>query len=126
MEIKVREVAGYGHLGLADDGSVVIKSSPRMRVMDIASVYSCEYTPDDIREEFPFLSLAEIHQAIAYFLEHREEIDPRCPPLYPDPEPSASTYLMRRSWSTARMYWSSSGVRFPRVFSSSIPMTSMV
>jgi hypothetical protein len=75
MPLEVTPLPGYNLLGRTPDGTVTLQAHPRLRVLDIACDYSCEYLPEDIKAQYPFLSLSEIHQAIAYYLEHREEID---------------------------------------------------
>jgi len=75
VPLEVTPLPGYLLLGRTPDQTVVLQSCPRFRVLDIACDYSCEYTPEDIMAQYPFLSLAEIHQAIAFYLGHRREID---------------------------------------------------
>ena len=64
MPLEVTPLPGYLLLGRTPDQTVVLQSCPRFRVLDIACDYSCEYTPEDIMAQYPFLSLAEIHQAM--------------------------------------------------------------
>ena len=47
----------------------------RVRVQDIVS--DCErhgMSPDEIAREFPHISLAQVHAALAYYFDHRDEI----------------------------------------------------
>ncbi|MBC8870315.1 MAG: DUF433 domain-containing protein [Planctomycetes bacterium] len=47
----------------------------RIRVQDVAVWHECQgQTPDEIVARFPELSLADVHAALAYFFDHREEI----------------------------------------------------
>ena len=32
-------------------------------------------TPEELVEQFPFLTLAQIHDALAYYYDNREEVD---------------------------------------------------
>ena len=56
-------------------GSPIIRGT-RTRIIDIVIEY--EYlgkTPDEIVNAHPYLNLAQIHDAISYYYDNREEID---------------------------------------------------
>ena len=47
----------------------------RIRVMDIVVWHELRgYSPDEIVGMFPGITLADIHAALAYYFDHREEI----------------------------------------------------
>lgn len=47
-----------------------------IRVINVASAYEHSgYSPDEIAEFYPDLSLADIHTAIAYYYDHLDEFD---------------------------------------------------
>lgn len=47
----------------------------RIRVLDIYVWYELHgRTPEQIVSDFPHLSLADVHAALAYYFDHREEI----------------------------------------------------
>jgi uncharacterized protein (DUF433 family) len=47
----------------------------RIRVQDVAILYEeAGNTPAQIHEAFPSVTLAQIHAALAYYLDHRDEI----------------------------------------------------
>jgi len=57
-------------------GGVPIIRNTRIRIIDIAIEY--EYlglAPDEILESHPHLRLEQIHDALSYYYENREEID---------------------------------------------------
>jgi len=57
------------------NGSPVIKGT-RMRVVDIAIEYEhLNYTPDEIANAHPHLRLEQVHDALSYYYENREELD---------------------------------------------------
>lgn len=47
----------------------------RIRVQDIVLWTEQGRSPDQIVADFPQLSLADVHAALAYYYDHREEID---------------------------------------------------
>lgn len=53
-------------------------SGTSTKVTDIViDTYTWNLTPEQIRDNHPDLTLAEIHSALAYYHDHREEIDPQ-------------------------------------------------
>ena len=47
----------------------------RVRVQDIVSDHECHgRTPEEIASEYPHISLAQVHAALAYYFDNREEI----------------------------------------------------
>jgi len=56
-------------------GSPVIAGT-RTKVMDIVIRYEfAGMTPDEIIEQFSHLTLAQIHDALSYYYEHKSELD---------------------------------------------------
>lgn len=47
----------------------------RIRVLDVAIYHDIGKTPAEIVEMFPSITEADVHAAIAYYLDHREEIE---------------------------------------------------
>lgn len=48
----------------------------RIRVMDIVLLHqSRDMTPTQIAEAYPSITLADVYAALAYYLDHRDEID---------------------------------------------------
>ncbi|RIK81171.1 MAG: hypothetical protein DCC68_09520 [Planctomycetota bacterium] len=47
----------------------------RIRVQDIVLWNEEGRSPEEIVGEFPQLSLADVHAALAYYFDHRDEID---------------------------------------------------
>ncbi|MCH8043890.1 MAG: DUF433 domain-containing protein [Planctomycetes bacterium] len=58
------------------DGSVkAFIAGTRVRVQDIVSDHECHgRTPDEVANEYPHISLAQVHAALAYYFDNREEI----------------------------------------------------
>jgi len=55
-------------------GSPIIKGT-RTTVASIAEYYLMGLTPEEIQRELPHLSLAQVFDALAFYLDHREIID---------------------------------------------------
>lgn len=57
-------------------GGVPIIKGTRMRVIQIAQEYiKLGYTPEDIINAHPHLTLAQIHDALSYYYEGKEDFD---------------------------------------------------
>lgn len=51
----------------------------RIRVQDVYVWHELEgMSPDEIVAEFPHLSLGQVHAALAYYYDHRDEIQAAC------------------------------------------------
>jgi len=62
------------HIELDDHGVARIAGS-RSRVVNIVLDTRSGMTPYDIRRQYPHLSLAQIHAALAYYYDHQTELD---------------------------------------------------
>ena len=58
-----------------DDRGVAKIIGSRSKVKQIVRDIRGGYTPEKIHEEYPHLSMAQIHAALAYYYDHREEVD---------------------------------------------------
>jgi len=76
---KALKTADTGHFHIAVKegvcgGKPVIKGT-RITVASIAGLYIMGYGPEEIQREYPHLTLSQVYDAIAYYLDHREEIN---------------------------------------------------
>ncbi len=62
------------HIGIDDRGTARIVGH-RIRVIDIVWDTRGGMTPEMIHDAYPSLKLAEIHAALAYYYDHRDELD---------------------------------------------------
>lgn len=68
-------VASISHIVLDEKGVARVAGS-RSRVIDIVLDKRANgWTPEQIREQHPHLSLSQIHAAFAYYYDHQAEID---------------------------------------------------
>jgi uncharacterized protein (DUF433 family) len=64
-----------GHIVMGEDRVARIAGS-RSRVIDVALDQKAHgMTPEQIRQEYPHLSLAQIHAALAFYYDHQRELD---------------------------------------------------
>jgi uncharacterized protein (DUF433 family) len=64
--VKIKDVS---------DGSPIIEGT-RTRVIDIAIEYEMlGHSPDEIISSHPHLSLPQVHDALSFYYENREELD---------------------------------------------------
>jgi len=63
----------YIHL---DEKNVPIITGSTMKVVElITSVKAYGWTPEELHENYPHLSMSQIYSALAYYWDNREEID---------------------------------------------------
>jgi uncharacterized protein (DUF433 family) len=66
---------GYRYVELDDQGAAVLTGT-RIKVAHlIEQMQAWGLTPEQAREGFPQLSLAQVHSALAYYHDHAAEID---------------------------------------------------
>jgi uncharacterized protein (DUF433 family) len=68
---------GHSHIAIKRGvcgGKPVIRGT-RVSVASIAAFYLMGFGPEEIQRELPHLTLAQVYDAIAYFLDHRDEIN---------------------------------------------------
>jgi uncharacterized protein (DUF433 family) len=76
---KALKFADTGHSHIAINKSIcggtpIIKGT-RVSVANIAGLFLMGFGPEEIRRELPHLTLAQVYDAIAYFLDHRDDIN---------------------------------------------------
>jgi uncharacterized protein (DUF433 family) len=58
-----------------DDKGVARVAGTRSRVSQIVCDVRNHLTPEQIHESYPHLSLAQVHAALSYYYDHKQEID---------------------------------------------------
>lgn len=65
----------YTHIEIQSDG-VPYLSGTRTKVLEIAlDRIAHHWDADEIRRQHPHLSLGQIHAALSYYFDHKEELD---------------------------------------------------
>lgn len=66
----------YPHIVKTNGVPARLERQPRTRVAMIVTDYlAYGWSPDEICRQHPYLKLAEVHAAMAYYYDHQQEID---------------------------------------------------
>jgi hypothetical protein len=69
-------IASYPHIVKETGSPARLESHPRTRVAMIVMDYLGRgLAPEEIVRHYPYLTLAEVHSAMTYYHDHRDEID---------------------------------------------------
>lgn len=65
----------YPHVELNDKGVPII-SGTTMKVIELVREHFAQnWSPQELQEQHPYLSMPQIHSALAYYWEHKQELD---------------------------------------------------
>ena len=65
----------YYHVELSDDGVPMI-SGTTMKVIELVRERNAHnWSPEELYEQHPYLSMSQIHSALAYYWAHKQELD---------------------------------------------------
>jgi uncharacterized protein (DUF433 family) len=66
----------YPHVIRAEDGTPCLERHPRIRIAQLAADHiGYGWSAEEIVRQYPHLNLAEVHAALGFYYDHREEID---------------------------------------------------
>lgn len=65
----------YEHIVLSDAGIPSIAGTTMKVVELVAAQAAYGWSPEELHFQFPHLTLGQIHSALAYYWDHREELD---------------------------------------------------
>jgi uncharacterized protein (DUF433 family) len=66
----------YPHIVKEPDRPARLERHPRTRVAMIAAEYLWRgWSAEEIARQYPYLTLGEVHAAMTYFFDHRDEIE---------------------------------------------------
>lgn len=66
----------YPHIQKVSGHPAILEKNPRTRVSMIVADYLWRgWSAEEIVRHYPYLTLAETHAALAYYFDHREEIE---------------------------------------------------
>jgi uncharacterized protein (DUF433 family) len=65
----------YPHLTINADGAPLIAGTT-MKVVELVMAHQAHgWSPEELHFQFPYLSLGQIHAALGYYWDHRDELD---------------------------------------------------
>ncbi|MBO3459778.1 DUF433 domain-containing protein [Aetokthonos hydrillicola Thurmond2011] len=65
----------YKHI-LVDEHNVPFIEGSSMKIVElVTSVHAYGWSPEELHFQYPHLSMSQIYSALAYYWEHKEEID---------------------------------------------------
>lgn len=67
--------AEYAHISLNADGVPILSGARAKVVLIVIDHVGRGWEAHEIRREYPHLSLGQIHSALAYYYDHKEEMD---------------------------------------------------
>ena len=73
--LKYETIEGYKHVGLDEKGVPYIQGTT-MKVVELAvenAVY--KWNAEELQVQHPYLTLGQIHSALSYYHDHKNEID---------------------------------------------------
>lgn len=65
----------YRHILVDEDNVPFIKGTSMKVVELITSIHAYGWSPEELHFQYPHLSMSQIYSALAYYWEHKEEID---------------------------------------------------
>lgn len=68
-------IAAINHIEIDDRGVAYIAGSRSKVWMIVVDIFRRGYTPEQEVDHFPHLSLAQVHAALSYYFDHKDEID---------------------------------------------------
>lgn len=65
----------YKHI-LLDERNVPFIAGTTMKVVElVTSVHAYDWSPEELHFQYPHINMSQIYSALAYYWEHKEEID---------------------------------------------------
>ena len=65
----------YQHIVMDENGVPVVGGTTMKVVELVAETLGYGWSPEELHFQHPYLSMAQVHSALAYYFDHREELD---------------------------------------------------
>lgn len=65
----------YEHIVVDESGVPLIEGTTTKVIELVLDVLAYGWSPDEIQFQHPYLTLGQIHSALAYYWDHKEELD---------------------------------------------------
>ena len=66
---------GYEHIVISDNGVPIIEGTGTKVIELVLENMSYGWSPEELHLQHPYLSLGQIHSALAYYWDHKDELD---------------------------------------------------
>jgi uncharacterized protein (DUF433 family) len=66
---------GYEHIAVGEDDIVVIADAGMKVAQLVAEMMAYGWSPEELHFQHPYLSMGQIHSALAYYWDHQQEIN---------------------------------------------------
>jgi uncharacterized protein (DUF433 family) len=73
--MSARMLTPYRYIEIDEDGRAIIAGTRFKVYLLIAFWQANGWTPEELHENYPVLSLAQIHSAFAYYWDHKDDIE---------------------------------------------------
>jgi uncharacterized protein (DUF433 family) len=64
----------YPHIAFTPEGKPYVEGT-RIKLELIATIYTMGVSVEEIADDYPPLTLGQIHSALAYYFDHKDEVD---------------------------------------------------
>lgn len=65
----------YEHISIREDGTPVIAGTTMKVVELVVERIAYGWSPEELQFQHPYLTLGQIHSALAYYWDHADEVD---------------------------------------------------
>lgn len=69
------QATAYEHVVVDESGVPLIEGTTMKVVELVLETHAYGWSPDEIQFQHPYLTLGQIHSALAYYWDHKEELD---------------------------------------------------
>jgi uncharacterized protein (DUF433 family) len=69
------QATAYEHVVVDESGTPLIGGTTMKVVELVLETHAYGWSPDELQFQHPYLTLGQIHSALAYYWDHKEELD---------------------------------------------------
>ena len=75
MSVKLHSGTAYEHIQLDASGVPVIAGTTMKVIELVMAQMAYGWSPEELHFQHPYLTMSQIHSALAYYWDHKEELD---------------------------------------------------
>jgi Uncharacterized conserved protein len=69
------QATAYEHIVINESGVPIIQGTTTKVIELVLDTVAYGWSPDELRFQHPYLTLGQIHSALAFYWDHKEELD---------------------------------------------------